>query len=186
MKIDVHYSPSCGAKFVTSAKLGRLAENGSKYVTEYASLVKIEPKNARDIDALENAIFYWEDEKFASNIFHAACAMRNDSKYYINHDVYALTSQKHIFEDLDDTKILGLIHLSPIANGTFIEHIQTKPELIYGNAPEYKGVGTAILNSIKRLTSKISCFPAKEKSAKDFYKKNGFVEYHQCYVWYKA
>jgi len=178
MKIENQYSPVFGAKFINSVNIGKLAQGIKKYDSAPVSFVEIDPNNIGDIKALENASKTWSYAKFVDNIYHAACALRNGSKYYKDNKVYALTAQKDKFELLNEKSLLGLVHVGPLDDGSlFIEHLQVKPDIIFVNNPEYKGVGTGILNSIKCLTRKISLFPSSEKSVRDFYEKNGFFEY---------
>lgn len=177
------------AKFISIGSVGKAVKDGHGYSNRQVSFVKIDPFNSDDIKALEYAAKCWENDKFALNIYHAACAIKNKSKYYMDHDIYALTSQKSDFENLDGDKILGLVHTSPyIDKTTLIEHLQIKPAFVYDSIPEYKGVGTGILNSLKLLADKISSFSASEQSVKNFYTKNGFVKQaglSKYYVWEK-
>lgn len=178
MRIENQYCPCFGAKFINNVNIGKLQQGAKKYCNFYASFVEIEAMNPDDIVALENTSKYWSYAKFADNIYRAACAVRNDSKFYKNNRIFALTSQEDNFEKLDSDKILGLVHVSPLEQESiFVEHLQVKPDIIYVNNPVFKGVGTGILNSLKLITRKISLFPSSEKSVRDFYEKNGFFEY---------
>ncbi len=190
MKIENQYSPVFGAKLINNhVNVGKLQQGATRYCNSEVSFVEIEPDNVNDIKALKNCSEYWSYAKFSDNIYHAACAARNESKYYENNKVYALTSQTDSFEKLDDDKILGLVHVSPIEqNSLFIEHLQVKPDIIFVNKPEYKGVGTGILDSLKELTNKITLFPTKDKSVRDFYERNGFFEFppgSNIFTWVK-
>jgi len=189
--MDIHnnFSPVFCAKFQNIVKISKLAEGSNKYADETASFVKIEPNNIDDINALKNIAKCWKDASFATNIYYAASAIRNDSKFYKNHMVFALTSQKSDFEKLDDDKILGIIHIAPLNKfWLFIEQLQANPKYIYKKDSLYKGIGTGILNSVKGMCSKMSCFPAESESVKKFYAKNGFNEEDKLsnfYVWYR-
>ncbi len=178
------------AKFVNVEKVGKALNNGHGYSNQHVSFVKIDPSNSGDIKALEYAAKYWENDKFALNIYYAACALKNKSKYYKNHEVYALTTQTADYEKLEKKDILGLVQVSPLEDKSmFIEHFQVNPELVNNMQPKYKGVGTAILYLLKQLNNKISCFPLADKSVKDFYIKNGFKKYPDVlnyYVWQKT
>jgi hypothetical protein len=187
MKINGNYSPSFSAKLVSTKQIGKLVKNA--YQNDVVSFVEIEPHNANDINALGNAAKEWLYGDFACNVYHAACSIRDDSKYYKNSKVYALTSQNSNLEKLDSKNILGLVHVEKFSEGNlFIEHIVANPEIIKSRTPEYNGIGTAILRSLKELCYKISCFPSKTESVIKFYYKNGFVEISagtNCFVWYK-
>ena len=187
MRIEKTDHTSFRANFVNRAKIMKFV-NGT-YKNEYASFVRIDPFNQNDISALKDNARCWVSDRyaFALNIYYAACAVRNKSKYYKDHAVYALTLQKENYNELDSDKILGLLQTSPyIDNSLLIEHIQVNPEYLYKSDAKYKTLGTAILNSIKNLSNKISCYPSSEKSVKDFYIKNGFEKEPNSlnyYVW---
>ncbi len=189
MRIENNYSQSFGAKFVNNVNIGKLQSGAKRYCNDSVSFVEIEPNNVDDINALENCSKHWSYAKFADNIYHAVCAARNESKYYKDNRVYALTVQTDTFEKLNEDDILGLVHVSPLENNSlFIEHLQVKPDIIFVNTPEYKGVGTGILNSLKQLTNKITLFPTKDKSVRDFYERNGFFEFPpgcNIFMWVK-
>lgn len=189
MRIYNEFSPSFGAKLQNKVNIAKIVKGSNNYKNEMACFVKIEPENINDINTLEKISKYWADASFAINIYYAASAIRNKSKYYKDHVVFALTTQKSDFDKLDEGKVLGLIHTVDMKNWTqFIEHLQVNPKYIYKTDSEYKGIGTGIINSIKDICSKITCFPLNSKSVKDFYTKNGFYEEHEhsnAYVWYK-
>ena len=197
MRIERTNQISYKANFVNKSLVGKVIDNNCHgFTNKYVPFVKIDPFNASDIDALKLASDYWMSDRFAKNIYYAACALKNDSKFYKNHEIYALTSQASGFENLEGEKILGLVHVAPFYDTPmFIEHLQVNPEqlpmysqYLFKKEPIYKGIGTAIINSLKQLSDKISCFPASEKSVKDFYIKNGFVKHPNIsnyYVWEK-
>lgn len=173
MKIANNNHPVFKASLVNKAKIGKLF-NG-RYANESVSFVKIDPFNHGDINTLEYCANYWANDKFALNIYYAARALRNKSKYYEGHEVYALTAQTADYEKLEKTDILGLVQVSPLEDKSmYIEHFQVDPALVNNSQPTYKGVGTAILNLLKQLNDRISCCPSFEKSVINFYIKNGF------------
>lgn len=188
MKIENVSSSSFKAKYINNINICK-KDIFPNYLSKEASFVQIEPKKLSDLDALENAVKYWDYDKFGRNICFIANAIRNESKYYKNHKVYALTTQKENFNKLDSDLILGLIGVCPETNNyTFIEYMQVNPEMLYPREPEYKGIGTAILESLKKLSDKIYCYPSQTKSVIDFYIKNGFKKTPELinhYVWEK-
>lgn len=190
MKIENKYTPNFKAKYINSAKIGKYIKDTGTYNGEYVSFVQIENGNRNDLKALEKIARFWENDKFASNIYYAACCNYNKNSNFSNDTIYAITEQKNFFNNLESGKILGVVHLSPKGDkSTFIEHIQVKPSMIYRIKPSYKGVGTGMINSLKRMFDKISCIPLREQSVKNFYLKNGFmpsVNDEKCFVWYNA
>lgn len=175
---NFNYTPTFGANFINQAKIGKLAQDKSKYADEIVSFVKINTKNKCDLSALDKAASYWENDKFAANIAYVARSANDKNSLYNKDDIYALTLQRDNFENLESNKILGLIDILPENNNksAFIEYIQVKPSMIYFVHPKYKGIGTAILASLKKMYDSITCVPLSEKSVKDFYKRNGFVK----------
>ena len=188
MKIENISNTHFRAKLIYNPNIGK-KDIYPNYFQERISFVKINPKNDKDIKALEQAVGTWLYDRFGANVLYATRACRNGSEYYKNHSTYALSSQKSDFDNLDGNKILGLVHTSPEnGNTTFIEHIQANPEMIYQKVPEYKGIGTAILNSLKEFSSRIRCYPSKEESVINFYLRNDFVrskDFFNEYTWQK-
>ena len=79
-----------------------------------------------------------------------------------NIHIYALTTQKNKYKNLNHKKILGLLEYNDnFENGGKIEILQTKPDDTYtkNKNPEYKQIG-------KMLT----------KSVIDFYKKQKIIQ----------
>ena len=193
MKIEKISNISYKARLVNREFVGKLAENSSHiYEKQKVSFVKIEPSNPDDIKALKEASDYWQNWQngnLVTNIYYAACALGNESKYYKDHEVYALTSQALDYRELQSEKILGLIHTSPyIENSLLIEQLQANPQYLNERVPEYKGIGTAILNSLKFIADKISCYPSRTESVIGFYRKNGFEKQQNglnLYIWNK-
>ena len=190
MRIDNTNSVNFKADLINKLHIGKVINKDKRiYPQTQVSFVKINPFSSKDINALKCCAEYWQYGIFATNVYHAACALRNKSKYYLDHDVFALTSQTSDFDNLNEDSILGLLHVSRNKdNSIFIEHIQTKPHTSLSIVPEFKGIGTGILNSLKLLTDKITCFPARTKSVIDFYERNGFTkdkDVLDCYIWQK-
>ena len=186
MRIENNYSPNFGAKYINNtAQIFNKHANKERFVTS----IEIDPQNIGDIKALKKISEFWEYGKFATNIYYAACAMRNDSIHYTHNKIFALTKQSSDLENLDPDKILGLVHVSPFADKSlFIEHIEVNPEIIYSRDRKYKGIGTALINYLKTITDKISCFPSNTLAVKNFYFKNGFteiIEKSNLFVWHK-
>ena len=189
MKIQNSYAPSFGAKYLNNCFIGKLDESTNKYNQVPSSFIQIDPKNENDIEALANVAKYWRNSKFSTNIYYAACASRNESKYYKNNKIFALTSQLSDFDRLDDLKILGIVNVNELEPKHFFgEHIEVHPDIVYSVIPEYKGVGTALDKSLKQFCNKMSIFPLKLKSVRDFVKRNGYIEHPSntnLFVWYR-
>lgn len=189
MIINNYYSPSFGAKFLNKIKIDKYNQPKDKYDITYVSFVEIEPNNRSDIKALYENAKYWEDAKYADDIYNAACEMRDNNIYYNKNHIYALTTQNSNFEELNADAILGITNIRETGdNSMFIENLQVHPNIVYRRCANYRGVGTGILNSLKKICNMITLFSAKEKSVQDFYKRNDFFEYppdSNIYVWIK-
>ena len=176
MRIEKTNSVNFNANFVNDkVKIKKLVKGSlDSYEDCKAYLVKIDCYNRNDINVLCDISRFWQQGNLATNIYYAACAVRNGSKYYKGHEVYALTTQKSDYNQLDCDKVLGLIHTSYEPDGTIlIEQLQANPDIIYAIQPEYKGIGSGILASLKDFTNKICCHPSPASVTK-FYEKNGF------------
>ena len=188
MKI-VNSNLSFTAKLIQNrVNIGRLEDDG-RYHDFKSNFVEIEPECDNDVEALKNAVKCWENDKFGMNACYAVQAAKNDSKYYVNHKVYALTAQQDKFEILNPDEILGVVHVVPLCGRSkelFVEHVQANPNYLNKINPKYVGIGTAMINSLKDLCNMMTLFSSKEKSVRDFYTKNGFCEnppHTNAYTW---
>jgi hypothetical protein len=186
MRIEKISSAPFRAKFINNIEAKKLVEGCYPcYERCCVKFTKVDPLNDLDINALSNAAISWKYSEFSESIYHAACAIRNESKYYKNHVVYALTEQEKVFEKLNSEKLLGLVHVSPNGDGyTLIEHIEVNPKYINSNEPKYTSLGTAMLNSLKQIYDKISCYPLDTIDVINFYLKNGFVKQPEKFNYY--
>ena len=89
---------------------------------------------------------------------------------------FALTSQEYNFEDLDHSRILGIVQLSKETPYQYcIEHLETKPEYQQKNSSrEYKCIGRRILHSLKKNFYDKSIKVNYLFSKVAFYMDNGF------------
>lgn len=177
---------SFGAKFVNPINVGKLERKTYNQVD--VSFVEINPLNRDDIYALSEIAKYWENDKFAMNIKESAEMILKD-KSPDGIKIYALTSQGDSFEKLNPDKVLGVIETEDVSPlNIHINRFQTKPEYVYDYNPEYKGVGTAILNSLKERFNKMTAISMPDQSVRRFYERNGFYESlkgSNFYTWYK-
>ena len=177
---------SFGAKFINPINVGKL--NGKSYEQVDVSFVEINPLNGDDVHALSEIAKYWENDKFAMNIKETAKIIFKD-KSPDGIRIFALTSQGDSFEKLNPDKILGVIETEDMAPFHFhINRFQVKPDYVYKRDLEYSGVGTSILNSLKKMCNKISAISESDQSVRNFYERNGFYETSKgsnFYTWYK-
>lgn len=173
MIINSYCGPSFEAKLINYSKVKKLSEIDELYVPSKVSFVEIVPNNSNDVKAIYNVAKYWENEHFASNISYTVQQLCQGVLDTVNHKVFALTKQKNKFDMLEDTKILGLIELEKLDKSVKINYLQVNPEFVYAVNPKYKGIGSKILDSIKKYYNTLIKVRS-EYSATKFYEKNGF------------
>lgn len=175
---------SFGAKFLNNAQVNKKTPNNT-YEKTNASFVEMNPKDDKDMKALDNIQKYWENDRYASNIYTFALKIRKDELSPKKFKVYALTSQNSDFENLDDRNILGaVLGETPKKDFLYIDYLQVNPEYIYYPNANYKRNGSAILDSLKKHFSEIMLKPTKGATEK-FYEKNGFHKVGDLMVWSK-
>lgn len=145
------------------------------YKPKVASFVEIENTNKNDIKALKNVCHYWgENDQYACNIYTTALERYYNPDWYDSFKIFAITKQKDKFEKLNDEHILGLAEVTEKKPRDFyISYIQVDPRNVYSITPEFKRVGTRILDSIKSMADRIVLSPNSRNTAK-FYEENGF------------
>ena len=145
------------------------------YVPHNAAFVELEPDNANDIKALANINRYWaERDQYVCNIYTTAIELRRNKDLNIFTRIFAVTEQNDNFEKLNDEKILGLAEVSTRKpKEYYISYIQVDPRNVFSISPEFKRVGTRILDSVKAFANKILLSPNSHDTAK-FYEENGF------------
>ncbi len=175
---------SFGAKFINPINVGKF--NGKTYRQVDVSFVEISPFSVNDISALKDIATYWENDKFAGNIYFSAEKIYK-TKSQDGIRIFALTTQVDSFEKLDADKILGVIETEKRGERAIhFNDLQAKPDCVYAVQPEYKGIGDAISNSLKKIYNKMTAKSAPDLSVKRFYERNGFVEsdkHPNFYTW---
>lgn len=173
MNIDRNPGISFQARLINFSKVKRFSTLDNSYVQARAAFVEIDPNNMDDVKAIYNVAKYWEDEHFASNISHTVQQLCMGTLSAAKHKVFAITKQKNKLDKLDDRKILGIVELKKKNNSVDIQYLQVNPEFIYSCEPEYKYVGSKIIDCIKNYY-KTLIKVRSEYSVTKFYEKNGF------------
>ncbi len=170
--INNNSSISFQAKFINSTQILKNAGQNI-YKPMKTSFLEIDTTNKNDIAALSVVDKYW-DNSFACNIYTTANALKHGIFDIDEYKIYALTKQLNNFDKLDGTQILGLAEISPKTDGAiFIDYIQVAPENIYTTQPQYKKIGSRMLDAFKNIADKITLKPNSKGSA-IFYTKNEF------------
>jgi hypothetical protein len=137
------------------------------------SFVELNPRSEKDVKSLAEVAKLWEDSMFVTDInyifrkmFHSGDLMPEKPK------IYALTLQKKNFDKLYPEDVLGLTEVWQKDWGANVKYLETNPE--YSDRvmfPQYKGIGTGIMDMIKERFSHFKLFAVY--SAANFYEKMG-------------
>lgn len=157
-----------------------------QYVPHKASFVEMNPKDKRDVSALEkiaNSWFGLYDEVIYNGALHDSLVPPNRERRF-----YVLTEQTDTFEKMDYKKILGVVEFSKLDDHNYVDFLQTNPKYIkekpkknfFGftkkskiNNKKYSSIGSAILTSLKKISDNSIGLHALT-GTEDFYKRNGF------------
>lgn len=187
------------ANFIHLTNIQNLNNDGYKPFN--ASFVEINPKNKNDISLLKCLSDTWGSDSYAGSIYSAALGDSKLDNLIIENPIdrkfFALTSQKNSYEKLDPKKVLGMVHINNYSNANSIEFLQVNPEYITPlkkestveklfnkmfkitkatpKQPEYKHIGSGMLDSLKKLFPDKPITLLSVSTAIKFYKKNGFV-----------
>ena len=173
---------SFGASYIKSVDV--LKKQGAVCTPEKASFVELDINDAKDAKALDGIILDWGDEsymQFARDIVEA-----EPTPGYLKHHIYAVTTQKDSFDELNKDKILGVVVFDEGKKANEIEALQVQPDNLGTSRNNgYKKVGTSIVGTLQGM---YSTKPMKVTSAHDavgFYQKCGFkpTNEHLRYVW---
>ncbi len=143
-----------------------------KYKPYVASLIKIDKSNNEDINALKEISKNW-GESFAQIVNDDAIKNKQNDNIHI----YALTTQKSKYKNLNHKKILGLLEYNDnFEDGGKIEILQTKPDDISTNNenPEFKRIGKMLTKSIIDFYRKQKIIVRSTDEANGFYENLGF------------
>lgn len=174
------------ANYINTVLIKTLNSTNNTYQPKAANFVEFDIKNPNDTAAINDVAYLWQDKSFADNI---AYDVNNANKGYFKKEsfrVFALTSQKEGFENLDSRKVLALAEIEKTSdNNIFLEYLQVDPTIVYATGiPLIKRCGSAVLDSLKQLFSDKSIF--LNSRTEKFYTKNGFVKIRQNqYFWNK-
>lgn len=203
-----------GATFIKNVEIKKYNPKTNLFTPVNVSIVKYDSSNKCDFKSMETAVRGWKGEIFAKDIIEKAEKMRGSDSDNAHKQIYILTEQNENFDRLKSSKILGMANIqqifdlkteqSPKGNKAKVakildtkkqnllitnelEYLQTRPDSVYKcNRRQFKGVGSAILNTIKELYSSIEL--TAFYMAANFYEKHGFKNiesYKMKYKWKK-
>lgn len=149
-----------------------LKRDGSKYKPCEANFVEFNQENKKDLFTLKETSDLWGD-CYALDIKEH---FKNEDFKKENKHVYGLTTQNESYDYIKPDKVLGVVELIEKDGYNKINFLQVSPEnqACQFGRPNYKKIGTAIVDSLKQIYSSKPMKLHSVFTAKDFYKKNGF------------
>lgn len=177
------------ARFLKNIPVKKYAD--PSYTNETASFIEFDLNNVSDVFALDDVSFEFGDDSFVNNIaFDAKNIYKNKGNDFNSVKIYGLTTQTDSFERVKPEKVLGIVE-TKLSNSEpasrEIDFLQVNPKFVYSTGkPEYKRIGSAILDCLKDISRKISL--NSSPNATIFYSKNDFVEVspeRRNFVWTK-
>ena len=157
------------ANYINTGTVKKI-DRSFNYLAHDASFVSLNPKNKKDVLALESINGDWD-----CSFLRSIC--NNLYRYSKRTRLYALTTQEKNFEDLNPKQILGIaVGEHNKDQGFYLDFLQTNPKHIKGSSPypDYKNIGTAILNCIKQFYGIKYIKADSVPTAFNFYIKNEF------------
>ena len=146
---------------------------GSNYKPCNASFVEFNPDDKKDVFALKEVSDLWGD----CYAFDIKEDFKSDDFKKKNKHVYGLTLQDKNFGYVKPESVLGIVEFQENKDSNNLIFLQVNPEnqAYQFGRPEHKKVGTGILDSLKKIYSSKPMKLHSVFSAKNFYKKNGFI-----------
>ncbi len=170
-------------------KVVKRDDTTGEYEPEEVSMVEIDLKNKRDLEALDKLEEEWHDAnlKYVFTPYNklnytkwivdgAKEAAKKTKNCGIEKKFFAVTAQEENFGNLDHEKILSLCNMHIFSDGNAeLFLIQSKSKLPGERNPLYKRCGSALCDGLKHYYKNITVFPVEQE--KKFYEANGF---HPC------
>lgn len=162
--------------FLNQVQLKKFDKNYNKFINENANFVILDGKNKFDLNAVSFALKKW---KGANDLMNRIDTLAHWSSLLRDVNVYVITSQSKNFDKLNPKNILGFAGVKEIDKTSIeLSYLQVSPKAANVNVkmPNSKGVGKAILKSLKNLYDYIELDSINDENTKKFYRHNGFVE----------
>lgn len=169
------------ANYISSANV--LQNKNLKSYPQQVSFVELNPHDNYDVVSANCANLVWggksrKQEYFGDEICHALNVMNHSNISTRETRFFAITSQLDNFQNLISEKILALTQVIKCNDKTrYIEYLQVAPQYSYNaTMPKYRHVGTAMLDSLKKLFCEEDIELDAVADAVKFYLKNGFKD----------
>lgn len=158
------------ASYIDSTNILKRYENS--YKPFEAQLVEFNPDDKNDLFTIKEVSDLW-GEGYAVDI-NENFKIKNFKKN--KRHVYGLTSQKGNYNYIQPDNVLGLVEFIENKDSNKISFLQVSPEnqAYQFGRPDYKKIGTRIIDLLKKMYSSKPMKLHSAFSAKFFYLKNGF------------
>jgi len=188
-RTDMTNSINFRAKFIKNDYIKNFDKINNTYKPLKVAIVELDSKKQSDIFAISNICKNWKKAKYIDSIIRIMKCIFSGFLDKDERKIYALTTQKKHYDQLQSDKILGIteIDLSK-GEGVYLDYIQVNPDFLYTNTNpnrKYKNIGKCILDFIKDFYKKEITL-CSDYRVIDFYEKNGFKsedESNFCYQW---
>lgn len=164
------------ARYISSPTIQRLDTKNNAFDRK-ASFIELDPLSKSDLDIIGSVNNNWENRgTYAENIF-ARMVDCNWEECAGSRKFFALTTQNQAFDNLRSEDILGLAQVNHGNDKVKLCFLQVDPSTNYHAADKsYKGVGSAIIESLIKFFQGKSIILEASNDAIPFYKKLGFKE----------
>ncbi len=160
------------ANYLSSATIERI--NVYKNCPKKVAFVEINPAQKGDVATMHKTAIKW-DKIGGDGFAYDICKAINNG---VKDRFFVLTTQSDNFDKLDHNQILSMAQVKTEKEGeSFVEYLQVDPENFRtAENPEFRLIGTAMLNSLKKIFYNKSILLDSVRNAISFYLKNGFVD----------
>jgi len=139
--------PNFNGVHITKANvLKRMGQEVKNFVPTESHIVELDYNHAGDKKAVEELYRYWQGAEFMPMI--------SSSTTTPNRRVFAITTQTGDYENIDSSKIMGIVDYKLGGKDIHLSFLQGKPEIINKDPREIKGVGKSlVLSTVDYLKS---------------------------------
>ena len=137
----------------------------------------MDTNSENDLNVLNKLDQSWQRQLIVKDIIKNFIDFHNRKRFYEEGHFFVLTTQDEGFENLDESKILGITEVNKMhsTNSITIENLQVNPNTKYRELfRKYKYVGAELVNFIKSHFSEKEITLYALRTAIPFYEKLGF------------
>ena len=147
--------------------LKKLKEKSNKYAPTEAHIVELDYNTQTDKKVLSELYKNWTDAEFIPMIASYTTSPTRR--------VYAITRQANDFENMDSSKIMGMVDYKINGNSANVSFLQADPKYLDENPRSVKGIGKSLMQgTVEHLKETHGCTEMKgfaRPTEKPFYRK---------------